>query len=45
MMQMQRLGELVTREVLLEELPRMVETTRDLAYLHSYYNYVSNSLK
>lgn len=45
MAQMARLGELVEPEVLLEGLPRMIDTTQDLLHLHSYYRYVYDSLK
>jgi hypothetical protein len=44
MSQMHRLGELVTPDVLLEGLPRMIGTTRDLLHLHMYYHHVYESL-
>lgn len=45
MSQMNRLGELVTPDVLLEKLPCMVETTRDLTHVHRYYRHVYESLQ
>jgi hypothetical protein len=45
MSQMARLGELVEADVLLEGLPRMIETTQDLPHLNAYYLHVFESLK